>query len=95
MKPGWVTNDSAGIREILNGPEVRAQLVAIGERAAQNARAAAPVVTGAFRDGIRVNTRPSRDGARTIVEVGSTVPYARRVEAAHGVMARAMSGVST
>ena len=75
--------NEAELRRVLNGPALDATEQR-AHRVADQARADAPVVSGAYRNGITVERV---DGQ---VRVGSTVRYAKYVEADHGTLARAV-----
>jgi len=76
-----------GMAELLASDGVRKHLHDLGERVAERARSTAPVVTGAYRDGITV-TEGTTD--RAVVRVGSTAPHASVVEARTGNLSRAL-----
>lgn len=80
--------DSAGMRDLLTSPGVRADLQTRAERAAAAARAAAPVDTGAYRASIRVETEVHGD--RVVSRIVADVDYAMGVEAKTGTLARSL-----
>ena len=80
-----------GMRALLNDDGVRAELTARAGRVLDAAQAGAPVKTGAYRDSLHI-AQGTTD--RAAVAVGSDVPYALRVEAEHGVLARALGAAS-
>lgn len=82
-----VKMDNRGARELLNSDGVRALLVQRAEAVAARARATAPVESGAYRDGITVQTVTTD---RVVARVGSTAPHAHLVEARTGNLARAL-----
>lgn len=67
-----------GMNVLLRSDGVRKHLRERAERVASAARQNAPVVTGAYRDGIGV-WEDQTD--RAVVRVGSTAPHAHLVEA--------------
>lgn len=77
----------SAIGDMLQGAGVRADMLARAERAAEAARAAAPVVSGTYRDSIEAYTVTTD---RAVGRVGSSVPYAGTVEANHGTLSRAL-----
>lgn len=93
---GRVKLNSATMSSILGGGMgMDSILAADANRIAAQARALAPVDTGAYRDSIRVQavTRSERRGKRRVYQViagGGPVDYARQVEAANSVMAKAL-----
>jgi len=55
------------MHDLLTGAEVEAPLVEIAQKIAARARSTAPVDTGAYRDGIRVETdETDRSAARVV-----------------------------
>lgn len=58
-------------------------------RVAAQARATAPVVSGTYRDSIRVS-RETHGRGRPVFHVGPSVDYGMEVETATGTMARAL-----
>ena len=76
-----------GIAALLKSDGVRADVSSRADRVAEAARAAAPVVSGAYRDSIE-SFDVTTD--RAVGRVGASVPYAESVEAAHGTLARAL-----
>ena len=82
-----VVLDRAGMRALLLDDGVRAELRRRAERVAAQARATAPVETGAYRDGITVFDATTD---RAVVRVGSTARHAPLVEAKTGNLARAL-----
>ena len=85
---GKVQLNRRGMGELLKSTGVRAELHRRAERAAAAARASAPVATGAYRAGIRVEDRvhPSRVVSRVVADV----PYSMVVESKTGNLARAL-----
>lgn len=59
------------------------------DRVAAQGRATAPVVSGTYRDSIRVS-RETHGRGRPVFHVGPSVDYGMKVEAATGNMARAL-----
>ena len=81
--------NSRGIQDILDGGQgVEAELDAVAERFAANARASAPVESGDYRDSIHVETDHTD---RMVKRVVADVPYAMVVEANTGNMVRSMT----
>lgn len=80
--------NDAGMEALLHDPGVTADLEARMARALQQAQATAPVATGAYRDSLHVEV--VQHPSRSVVRVVSDVDYAMTVEAAHGVLARAL-----
>lgn len=79
---------SRGMVDLLRDPGVEAELERRAEKVATEARATAPVASGAYRDGIKVW---SENGSkRSTAHVGSTARHAPIVEAATGNMARSL-----
>lgn len=58
------------------------------ERVAAAQRAAAPVVSGSYRDSITVVEE--QHPTRPVFHIGPTVPYGAVVEARHGLVARSI-----
>jgi hypothetical protein len=93
--------NNAGMDELLKSAGVRALLRAEAEAIASRARAAAPVVTGKYRDSIEVKETTAsafgihfRAGSndRPMVIVIATAPHSHIVEAKTGNLARALGG---
>ena len=89
--------DHHGLGEVLLSPEMYAALEAAGERAANFARANAPVGQppddphpGRYRASIRVERATSFKGKRAAVHVIADVPYAQRLETQYHVLSRAL-----
>lgn len=82
-----VKMSKSGARAFLRSDSVSRALRPHAERVAAQARSAAPVDTGAYRDSIRTVTDTTD---RAVVRVVAGVPYARIVEARHGTLARAL-----
>jgi Bacteriophage HK97-gp10, putative tail-component len=82
-----VIND-AGVIELLNDPGVVNELESRMSRVESAAKAGAPVESGDYQASIRMWTERHSD--RTVVKVGSDVPYAMIVEAATGNLARSL-----
>lgn len=82
-----VTLSSAGVRELLNDPGVRAAVAAAADQVAQRAITNAPVQTGAYRDSIH---RESITTDRAVERVVANAPHALLVEARTGNLARAL-----
>lgn len=78
---------SPGIKALLNSGETRAMLTAKAENVLASAQAAAPVVTGNYRNGLRI-VQDTTD--RAVVRVAGTAPHSHLVEANHGILARAL-----
>lgn len=76
-----------GMNELLTDDGVRDYLRELGGRVLDRARDTAPVATGAYRDSLQMT-----DGTtdRAVVNIGSPLPYATRVEASTGHLARAL-----
>lgn len=85
-----VVRNSAGIRELLNAPGVRAELARHADRVEAAAKAGAPVESGAYRDSIH---RESATTDRAVERVVADAPHALLVEARTGNLARALGGV--
>ena len=78
---------SSGMRDLLNDPGVRADMLRRAERGAEAARATAPVESGDYRDSI---TAWSATTDRAVGRFGSNIAYADDVEADTGNLARAL-----
>ena len=87
MARGRVDLNSAGMEELLNSSDVRAELTSRAEQALSAAKADAPVASGEYRDSLKI-LQATTD--RAVVRVGSDAPHALVVEANHGVLARAL-----
>lgn len=72
----------SGVRDLLASEGVEAMLQGRAEDAAQRARQAAPVESGAYRDSIEARVVDGRT-RRAAAEVAATVPYALAVEASN------------
>jgi hypothetical protein len=85
-----------GLDAILIGPGMYAALEAAGQRAADWARANAPVGSppdphpGRYKASIRVVRATSFRGKRAAVHVVADAPYADQVETKHHVLSRAL-----
>jgi len=77
----WIELDSAGVRQILNSPEVAGMVKRAAQNAAKAARANVP--KGAS---VQVHSGQTRSGVRSSAIV--TVPA--KTEANHGVLAKAI-----
>lgn len=77
----------SGMAELLKDSGVRADLNARAERAAAEARAMAPVETGAYRASI-LTMGATTD--RAVARYGADVDYALDVEAKTGTLVRAL-----
>jgi hypothetical protein len=77
-----------GIEDLLRSQGVTDDLMERGDRVAQQAKALAPVATGAYRAGIKAESDDHPD--RSVVHVGSGVPYAAIIEARLRVLGRAI-----
>ena len=82
-----VKMNSAGVREILNSSEVRAELRRLAGPVADRARSDAPRDTGEYADSIKVEDATTD---RAVVRVVARAPHARLVEARTGNLARAL-----
>lgn len=82
--------NSRGIVQILKSSETEAALTAVAEPIAAAARSGAPVESGAYQGSITVAAEQHSD--RVVVHVTADVPYAMRVEAKTGNLARALGG---
>lgn len=78
---------SPGMAALLRDPGVRADLTRRAERVADAARAAAPVVSGGYRDGIGV---VSGTTDRAVARVVARAPHSHLVEAKTGNLSRAL-----
>lgn len=78
---------SAGIRALLKDPGLRSDLHRRAQQVADAAKANAPVVTGAYRDSIRVEDVTTD---RAVAHVVADVWYALGVEAKTGNLARSL-----
>lgn len=79
---------SSGMADLLHDPGVTAELVRRAERVAAQARSVAPVVSGAYRDSIRVETVEHQ--SRVVARVVADVPYAMVVESSTGTLAKSL-----
>ena len=88
MARAKVILNRSGMHELLTSPQVAAELEERAGRVLSAAQASAPVVSGAYRDSLRVEVvqHPSRVVARVVAGVG----YGMAVEARHGVLVRAL-----
>lgn len=82
--------DSAGVREVLRSPAVRAALVPYADRAASAAKASAPWADGDYAASIH---RESTTTDRAVELVVADAPHAVYVEARTGNLARALGSV--
>jgi len=78
----------AGIASLLKSPEVAAELHRRAERAANAARASAPVDTGAYLASIEVVDEVHKD--RVVSRVYAKAPHSHLVEANTGNLARSL-----
>lgn len=83
-----VRMNSAGSREVLSSPGVRADLEERTRNALNAARGAAPVVTGNYIRGLEAQVE--QHGDRLVGRVYARAPHSHFVEAKHGVLARAV-----
>lgn len=83
---------SRGIELLLASDQVRPPLRAAAEQIAARARASAPVDTGAYRDGIGVESGHSRIDGRAVEMVVSRDRKTPIVEAKTGNLKRALGG---
>lgn len=74
--------------EVLNSAGVRAAVDLAAQRAVSEAKATAPVDSGAYRDSIHVEHEQAQH--RQVAKVVADVPYALYVEARTGNLARAI-----
>jgi len=88
MPNARIVLNHAGIASLLKSPEVAAELHRRAERAANAARASAPVDTGAYLAGIEVVDEVHKD--RVVSRVYAKAPDSMFVEANTGNMARAL-----
>lgn len=79
--------NSRGIQQLLKSGGVRADLTARAQRVLAAAEASAPVVSGAYRDGLAI-VQDTTD--RAVVRVAGTAPHSHLVEANTGNLARAL-----
>lgn len=79
--------DHGEMHDLLTGPEIESALREIAEKAAARARATAPVLTGAYRDSIRVE---SDETDRTAVRVVAHDPKATIIESRTSNLKRAV-----
>jgi len=91
MASARVVLNSTGVESILSAPGVQDELNRRAEAVAAAARSTAPVVTGAYRDSIHVESGPSPIDGRARAIVTADVFYADFVEARTGNLARALS----
>lgn len=82
-----VNLDTSGMAELLACDGVRTHLHELAGRVLEQAKATAPVVTGAYRDGLTIWDDTTD---RAAVRVGSTAPHASLVEASTGNLSRAL-----
>lgn len=85
-RPRIVLN-SAGVRELLRDPGVRAELARHADRVEQAAKTSAPVESGEYRDSIH---RESGTTDRAVERVVADAPHALLVESRTGNLARAL-----
>lgn len=78
---------SPGVRRLLSDPGVRDDLEDRGRRVLARAQVEAPSQTGALRASLRMQTV---EEDRTVVQVGSDLPYAMRIAAATGFLTRSL-----
>lgn len=78
-----------GMGELLRSAGVRADLTARMERALSAAKAAAPVASGAYRDGLHL-VQATTD--RAVVRIAGSTDHDFVVEADTGNLARALDG---
>lgn len=79
----------AGIRELKRAPGVAADIARRADRVLASAKASAPVKTGAYRDGLRVEM-DEHPIVGTVAHIGSTARHAPLVEASTGNLARSL-----
>jgi hypothetical protein len=82
-----VTLKSSGVKELLNSRSTRALLTEKAEAVLSAAQASAPVSTGAYKAGLRVQ-QDTTD--RAVARVVGTAPHSHLVEANTGNLARAL-----
>lgn len=78
----------SGMSELLHDPGVGGELERRMQRALVEAEASAPVVSGTYRDRLKVET--VQHPSRVVVRLVADVDYAMIVEAAHGTLSRAL-----
>lgn len=76
---------------VLRDPSIVSETEVIAQRGAAAARAAAPVDTAAYRDGIRVVRRESR--YRTVFRVLASDSKSKLIESKRGILARVAKGL--
>jgi hypothetical protein len=79
--------NSRGMKDLLTSRETRAMLTERAEQVLAEAVSSAPVVTGNYRDGLKI-VQDTTD--RAIVRVVGTAPHSHLVEAESGNLARAL-----
>lgn len=82
-----ITLNHAGIAEVLKSAGVRDELTRRMERVLDQAKATAPVDTGAYRDSLHIE-QVTHD--RAVVRVVSDTDHSLEVEADHGTLSRAL-----
>lgn len=87
MARAKVKLNSRGVGDLLKSDAVRASLTVRAERILAAAKASAPVVTGNYRNGLKI-VQDTTD--RAAVRVAGTAPHSHLVEANHGTLARAL-----
>lgn len=81
---------SPGMQELLNDDGVRRHLNGLAEQVLAEARASAPVRTGAYRNSLHLEQATTD---RAVVRVVADVDHALAVESATGTLTRALSAV--
>lgn len=84
--------NNAGIRQVLQSPEVAAELQARAERVAEAARVSAPRASGEYANSIEVVMDQHAD--RAVAHVVAKAPHSLLVEANTGNLARALDAAA-
>jgi len=87
-----VTLVHAGMRELIGDPGVEAYLMRRMDAVANEARAIAPVRTGAYKASIRVDAHHESSG-RVVARVSAGTDHAFLVEAQSGTLGRSMGAL--
>ncbi|NHN55775.1 HK97 gp10 family phage protein [Calidifontibacter sp. DB0510] len=81
--------DEQALQRFLDTDAIKLATV-VGEKVAARARTTAPVLSGAYRDGIDVQVARDASTGHKTVRVGSSVAYTMVIEARTGNLARAL-----
>lgn len=87
-----ITFNQSTLDQVLRSPKVVEQTRAITEQGLRAAQSAAPVDTGEYRDGLKLERREAK--YRTVWRVVGTDPKTMLIESRLGVLVRALKSLS-